>query len=366
MKLISQIALLATIFISSNSFAYDHSKHKKPAKPEYTSAEAAKLEAKFFKNAKQLTNFGQNGEAYFSVDGKNIIFQSIRGEHPFYQIYTMNLKTGKTVRISNGKGRTTCAYFHPTKNKVLFSSSHLDPNEAKQVAEEKAYLAMVKKDPSKKRRGYKWSFDPKMDIFEANLDGSGLRRLTIEEGYDAEAAYSADGKVIAFSSTRDNNPGNLFVMDSDGKNVRQLTKTPGYDGGPFISPDMKKVIYRGEFKKKHLLQIYAIDIDGKNKTQLTNNNDVNWAPYWFKDSKHIIYTTSRHGHANFELYIQNIETKAEKRVTFTDGADVLPVFSPDGKKILWTSKRGNDKDGKPSSQLWIADWNYDFSTMAAH
>ena len=326
-------------------------------------AQAAKLEAKFLRNPRQLTFDGKSGEGYFSPDGEKVIFQSIRGEHPFYKIYVKDLKTGDEEMVSTGSGRTTCSYFHPDGQSILFASSHLDPEHRQVAAAEVLRLEELRKNPPK-RRSYSWSFDPHLDIFAADLDGSNLVRLTDAPGYDAEGAYSSDGKRIAFCSFRAGN-GNIYVMDADGGNVRQLTNSPGYDGGPFFSPDGKRIIFRGEVRKRDYLQIFVIDADGSNERQLTDNEAVNWGPYWLPDSRHIIYATSLHGHYNYELYLMDIETGKQERVTYTFGADVLPVMSPDGKRLLWTSKRGKNRDGETISQLWMADWVFPTSPAGA-
>lgn len=318
--------------------------------------DAARFESKFLSNVKQLTFDGQSGEGYFSPDMTKIIFQSIRGDHPFYQIYIKDLETGEEKMVSTGEGRTTCAYFHPTEPKIIFASSHLDPNRVEEAKKERERLAEAKKNPQQ-RSSYSWAFDPYMEIFEANLDGTGLKQLTNAHGYDAEGSYSPDGKKIVFCSFRDGS-GNIYVMDSDGSNVQQLTNSPGYDGGPFFSPDGKRIIFRGEVRKRDYLQLFVINADGTGEKQLTDNGEVNWGPYWHPDGKHIIYATSIHGHYNYELYLMNVDTGKTERVTYTFGADVLPVFSPDGKKLLWTSKRGKNRDGEPASQLWIADWTF--------
>lgn len=318
-------------------------------------SQVALQEGKFVENIRQLTNEGQSGEGYFSPDGKRVIFQAIRGEHPFYQIYIKDLASGQEKRVSTGQGRTTCAFFHPTENKIIYASSHLDPNRDKEVDAELKKLAEARRNPGA-RRGYSWAFDPFMDIFELNLDTNELKQLTSVAGYDAEGSYSADGKRIIFASCRNGPGADIYIMDADGKNVKQLTDSPGYDGGPFFSPDGTKVIFRGEVRKRHYLQLFVMNVDGTGLWQLTENDAVNWGPYWHPNGKHIIYSTSVHGHQNYELYLMPVETGKAKRVTFWHGADVLPVFSGDGKKLMWTSKRGKDKAGQFSSQLFIADW----------
>jgi Tol biopolymer transport system component len=195
-----------------------------------------------------------------------------------------------------------------------------------------------------------------MDIFEANPDGSGLKRLTDAPGYDAEGSYSPDGKEIVFCSNRDGNL-QLYIMDAHGKNVRQLTHTPGcYNGGPFFSPDGKRVIFRSDRKKKDYLQIYVINTDGTGERALTDTNGVNWGPFWYKDSKHVVYAAADHSNPairpNYDLWWMNVDTGAKVRLTYAPGADILPAFSPDGKKLMWTSTR----DGHQPAQLYIADF----------
>jgi len=319
------------------------------------------VESQYLSNIRQVTRgMTKAGEGYFSPDGRQIVYQAVPPDYPFYQIYTQSLSGGEPKRISTGRGRTTCSYFSPDGQRILFASSHRDPNLEKTEADERKLL---EEDKAKGiRRRYKWDFDPHMDIFEANLDGKIIRQLTSEPGYDAEGAYSRDGRQIAFCSDRDGNP-DIYLMDSGGGNVRQLTNAPGYDGGPFISPDGKWVIFRSDRKKADWLQIYVVGIDGKNETVLTDTEGVNWGPYWHPKEPYIIWSGADHSkpdaRPNYDLWLARYETKDAKfslgkaaRVTNFIGADVLPVFSPDGAKLMWTSTRTDDH----SSQLFVADF----------
>jgi Tol biopolymer transport system component len=271
-------------------------------------------------------------------------------------MFIMDLGTGAFHRVSPGVGKTTCGYFAPDGKKILFASSHVDPEAKSHYAKERQLREEEKR--LKKRRRYVWDFDPYMEIFESDLDGKHLKRLTNAPGYDAEGSYSSDGKHIVFCSNR-TGPKNLelFIMDADGRNVRQLTHAPGcYNGGPFFSPDGQRVIFRSDRKKTDHLQLYVINADGTGEKALTDNeNWVYWAPYWYKDGKHIIYTAADHSNPlmrpNYDLYWMDLETGKKTRLTFFPGADVLPVFSPDGRRVMWTSTR----DGI-NSQLWIADF----------
>jgi Tol biopolymer transport system component len=327
-----------------------------PAQPadDWKAAESAHL-----KNIKQVTfDFVRAGEGYFSPDGRQIIFQAEeKGTgNPFYQIFVQELATGKFRRISPGIGKTTCSFFRPDGKKVIFASSHDDPDAKKHQQEEIALRAEEAKKGT--RRRYVWDFDPYMKIYEANPDGTELKSLTpIAKVYTAEGSYSADGKRIVYSAGTAGNV-QLYIMNADGTGARQLTNAPNcYNGGPFFSPDGSKVIFRADRKEKDRLQLYVINSDGTGERALTDNDKwVFWAPYWYKDGKHIIYTAADHSdplaRPNYDLYWMNLETRKTTRLTFAPGADVLPVFSPDCTKVMWTSSR----DGRSPTQLYIADF----------
>jgi Tol biopolymer transport system component len=323
-------------------------------------ADWSSLEARYLTGIRQLTHdFVRAGEGYFSPDGKQIIFQAEEKDtgNPFYQIFIMDLATGRFHRVSPGVGKTTCAYFRPDGKKVIFASSHLDSEARKRHAEE--YRRREEDQRLGKRRPYRWDFDPHLDIFEADLDGSHLRRLTDAPGYDAEGSYAPDGKHIVFCSNRSGEANlELYIMDADGKNVRQLTHAPAcYNGGPFFSPDGRRVVFRSDRRKKDHLQLHVIDADGRHERALTDDLSwVQWGPFWYPDGKHIIYAAADHANPivrpNYDLYWMNIDTGRKVRITHAPGADVLPVFSPDGRKLMWTSTR----DGRQSPQLYLADF----------
>jgi Tol biopolymer transport system component len=314
---------------------------------------------KHLKNLKQLTFGGENAEAYFSADGKQLIFQSTRDGHGCDQIYTMNIDGSNVKMISNGDGRTTCSYFFPNAKRVLYSSTYLGDKQCP-----------PRPDFSK---GYVWAVYPTFDIFTAKPDGSDLKQLTNTPGYDAETTITRDGKKLVFTSMRDGDL-DIYTMDADGKNVRRLTNELGYDGGPFWSYDGKQIVYRANHPqtdqekadyagllKKNLirpttLEIWVMNADGSNKRQVTSNGKANFGPYFFPDGKRIIFASNMHDPRgrDFDLYKINVDGTGLERITFSEAFDGFPMFSPDGKKLVFASNRNAKVQGE--TNVFIADW----------
>src|SRR5215470_5636173 len=106
----------------------------------------AVTEARFLSNTRQLVFEGRrSGEGYFSPDGKALIFQNEREPgNPFYQIYILDLETGDTTRVSPGNGKTTCAFFQPGTDRVIFASTHEDSEAVKKQKAELDFRASGK------------------------------------------------------------------------------------------------------------------------------------------------------------------------------------------------------------------------------
>ena len=320
------------------------------------------------RNIQQLTFGGDNAEAYFSYDGKYLIFQKTYAKEgiPCDQIYIGKIPTKPGDRfipklVSTGKGRTTCGYFMKDGKHVVYGSTHLGGDECPPVP-----------DRTKYGNRYIWPLYASMDIFMADTSGSIVKQLTNTPGYDAEATISPDGKKMVFTSVRDGDI-ELYVMDLKSGKTTRVTHELGYDGGAWFSPDGKKLIWRAsrpqtpeEIKEyKELLaeglvaptkmEVYTADIDGKNLRKETALGQANWAPSYMPDSKRIIFASNheyKRGYP-FNLYVLNPDGNMEK-VSRDKGFDAFPMFSYDGKKIVFCSNRNNG--GTRDTNIFIADW----------
>ncbi len=363
LRRISLIALLLTGAACTGCTAFG---------PLGSSGDATRDSRALYSAERQFSFAGRRtGEGYFDSRGENIVFQSERDpENPFYQIFRMNLESGHATRISNGRGKTTCAWISP-EGDVLFASTHLDPDAiSKQESE-------LEQRASGKRRPYSWSYDPHYDLFMSRTaDAGNFERLTDAFGYDAEGSVSPDGRYIAFASNRHayqealaaedrerlaENPSyfiDLYLLDlhadGDSPRIRRLTTTAGYDGGPFFSPDGERLVWRRFSEDGTTAEIHSMALDGTSERTLTDLGVMSWAPFYHPSGDYIIFMTNLHGFANSELYLVDVDGQSRPiRVTDRDGFDGLPVFSPDGDRLLWTSNQTSTE----KSQLFLANWN---------
>lgn len=325
-------------------------------------------EESHFKNIRQLTFGGDNAEAYWSYDGKMLVFQRTNAKDgiPCDQIFIGKVpKPGKPFEyklLSTGKGRTTCAFFTKDNKHVVYASTHLGSE-----------VCPPTPDRAKYGNKYIWPLYSSFDIFMADLDGKIVKQLTSSKGYDAEATLSPDGKKMIYTSTKDGDI-ELYIMDLETGSEKRITQTLGYDGGAWFSPDGTKLIWRASRPKteaeikeyKDLLtenlvaptnmEVWVANADGSNARQVTSYGQANWAPAYMPDSKRIIFA-SNHEYKRgfpFNLYTINEDGTNLQKISRDKGFDAFPMFSPDGKKIVFCSNRNNG--GTRDTNVFMADW----------
>ncbi len=324
-------------------------------------------EEKHFKNVQQLTFGGDNAEAYWSFDGRQIVFQrtSVKDGIACDQIFIGNRpKNGEPFTykmISPGTGRTTCAFFTPDNAHVIYASTHLGSKDCPPVP-----------DRSKYGNRYIWPVYESYDLFMVDTAGKKIRQLTKTPGYDAEATISPDGAKMVFTSMR-NGDLDLYVMDLKSGDIKQITDLPGYDGGAWFSPDNKQIVWRAsrpqtaEEKKEYFdllkegmvaptkMEVWVAAADGSGARQITKLGQANWAPNFMPDGR--IIFCSNHEYPRgfpFNMYTMNADGSNLEKVSRDKGFDAFPMFSPDGKKILFSSNRNNK--GTRDTNLFLADW----------
>ncbi len=314
---------------------------------------------KHFGPLTMLTDGGENAEAYFSYDGKRLVFQTTRPGIPCDQIMTMPVTGGEPEMVSTGRGRTTCAYFTADGRHVIYSSTHLASPDCP--------------PPPDMSRGYVWALYPGYDIFKLDLETRDLVRLTDTPGYDAEATISPDGSTIVFTSDRDGDL-EIYTMDLEGGNVRRLTHEPGYDGGPFFSPDGRRICYRCDHPapgpelddyrallaqnlvRPSRMEIWVMNADGSDKRQVTHLGCASFGPFFHPSGRKIIFSSNYpdpHGR-EFELWLVDLETGELEQVTHSPGFDGFPMWAPDGETFVFCSNRHDARPGE--TNIFVTRW----------
>lgn len=312
-------------------------------------------------DVRQLTFGGENAEAYFSPDGKQLIYQSTSERGGCDQQYVVDLTTGETKMVSSGNGRTTCGYFsYPAGDRIIYASTEAEDASCP--------------PPPDRARGYIWGVYQSYDLYTAKPDGSDKKRLTSTPGYDAEATWCHQGGKIIFTSVRDGDL-DLYQMDENAENVKRLTDTPGYDGGAFYNADCTQIVWRASrfsdakeladyrkllaegFVRPSKMELYLANADGSNAKQITQNGAANFCPYFTPDGQRIIFASNMLDPRGreFDIFIMNKDGSGEpERITTAPAFDGFPMFSPDGKWIVWGSNRANP-EGRETN-LFIAKW----------
>ena len=317
------------------------------------------------KNVRQLTFGGDNAEAYFSFDNRQLIFQRTGEEYSLEcdQIFIGDLENEdfESNMVSTGLGRTTCSYFLPGDSLVLFASTHLSADECPQ------------NEHMHDARQYLWPIFDSYEIFVADLEGNIVSQLTDNEFYDAEATVSAQGDKIVFTSNRSGDL-ELYTMNVDGSDVQQITSGLGYDGGAFFSPDGSKLVFRASrpekvedqtkynnFLAKGLvapsnMEIYVCNSDGSDLNKVTDLGNANWAPFFHPSGEKIIFCSNHASERGFpfNLFMINTDGSELEQITFDDRFDSFPMFSFDGKQLAFCSNRNNG--GTRATNIFIADW----------
>jgi TolB protein len=311
------------------------------------------------RNVRQLTAGGENAEAYWAFDGSRLIYQARKPDMECDQIFVLDPQTAETSMVSTGDGRTTCSYFYPSGDRIIYSSTH-------------HHDSSCPPNPDFSL-GYVWPVYDTYDVFVANADGSDLRQLTTEDGYDAEATVSPTGDRVVFTSVRDGDL-DLYSMNLDGSDVVRLTERPGYDGGAFYSPDGSQIIWRAHYPEEGPelddyrellsqgllrpgeLEVWVMNADGSSKRQVTDVGGANFAPFWHPDGDKILFSSNHQDPAGreFDIYMINLDGTGLERVTYSEGFDGFPVFSPDGRYLVFGSNRNNG--GTDDTNVFIAEW----------
>jgi TolB protein len=189
------------------------------------------------------------------------------------------------------------------------------------------------------------------DVYTARPDGQDLRRLTTDPGFDACAAYSADGKRIAYCSGQSGGPVQIWTMKQNGTDKQQVTHMSGAAIFPDYSPDGSEIVFAAQPAGATARNIYVVPSDGGTPQQLTSIGN-NVYPAFSPDGTKIVFTGNRTGTS--QVYVMNADGTDQTQLTFDPKPkDQVPDWSPDGTKIAYLADTHGISDVTPSwGDIW--------------
>lgn len=194
------------------------------------------------------------------------------------------------------------------------------------------------------------------DVYSVQADGQDLQRLTTDPGFDACAAYSADGQKIAYCSGQGGGPVQVWTMNQDGSDKQQITHMGVVAIFPDFSPDGSKIVFCAGatvFGR----DIYVVNSDGSDLTRLTSGVGNNVYPAFSPNGRKIVFTSNRTGIS--QVWVMNADGSNQRQLTFDpQPKDQVPDWSPSGGKIAYLADTFGTADvGTSYGDIWVMNPN---------
>lgn len=244
-------------------------------------------------NQKQFAMYGRDlcTMPSLSADNMKLAFTRFAAGGP--QILIHSLETGRRLPFVNpGASMNATLDFSPDAQHVVFSST---------------------------LTGY-------AQIYAANVDGSGLRRVSSSRAVEMEPKVNPKNpNEIVFTSGRGGTP-QIYKMNLDGADVERLTDGEGEASNPSWHPDGKHIAFawtRGY--EPGNWNIFVMDVSNKKYAQLTNGRGRNENPTWAPDGRHLVFSSNRQG-GQMQIWTM-LANGTEARQLTTQGRNEMPVWS---------------------------------------
>lgn len=179
-------------------------------------------------------------------------------------------------------------------------------------------------------------------LFTILVNGSGLTPLPTLPGGDYEPAWSPDGETIAFTSLRNNDTPQIYLLNLSSGAVTGLSEDPmRANSHPAWSPDGNFLVFMGADN-----QIRVMQKDGSGRFLLARNVSEykNFEPIWSPDSQVIVFTQSN---ANYPPFLAAVQYSVEGDIPVKiPGSEYMiePDYSPDGFWLVITSYWDGNRD----------------------
>ncbi len=279
---------------------------------------------------------GENCCAQWTHEKSQIVFLSRkRPHHSQFQVYVYDLNKKKDRRISFHDGDDQGPQVDSRSGEFYYASTTDFLKESPRFLQ-KALGQPAEPLPEIGRRPL-WSLEG-FDLYVARRDGTGIRRLTTQPGFDGEPRLHPKGNFLIFTSVS-GNQSRLIRMDTDGKKSRILTRVQNSESEASFSPSGKELAWVRYAPDHQTSQIWTANLDGGKARAVTSGEGLRWSPIWSPNGQHIIFSSNQDDPDNFELYMMQKDGGCVQRLTYALGQDVLPAWGATDQPLLFSSDR---------------------------
>lgn len=137
--------------------------------------------------------------------------------------------------------------------------------------------------------------------------------------------------TIAFTnvSTTEPDEADICVIRTDGTGLKRLTDDPGWEQHPSWSPDGKRIVYDAGSSETLGNDIWVVRANGSGKTKLTSG----YHPHWSPDGRHIVFVRYMGGSRGEDVFVMNADGGGVRRVIDLSPDDTDPSWAPDGRIV---------------------------------
>jgi Tol biopolymer transport system component len=257
-----------------------------------------------------------------------------------YDIYVLDVATGRTHRITRDKGLDTSPAWSPDGKKIAFSGTRGSNADIYIITSGSGDVARLTTDgdwedePTWSPDGTKIAYSSGSglggsDIWVRNADGTGTAvNITNNAAWDSSPTWSPDGTKIAFTSSRGGSGSDrdIYIMNADGTGAKRLTL-----GGGILaawSPDGQKIAFTMHDNDNDKWNVCVVNANGTGApVNLTPDAAGGFGASWSPDGTKIAFGSRRDGSTN-DIYVMNSDGSGIARVARNSGQDQKPAWQP--------------------------------------
>jgi TolB protein len=170
------------------------------------------------------------------------------------------------------------------------------------------------------------------EVYIADLDGAGSRKLTDYGKITLSPTMSPDGRYLAFTSYKEGRP-NLYVMDLERNREVYVNRE---DGMKLASAWLdKRTLVFTHTSGKHST-IYSENVETKDRKVLLRQEGILTSPGFSMDGKKMVFVSDMYGTP--QIFMRDLSSGETKRLTYAGNYNTTPSLSPKGDLIAYGCK----------------------------